>query len=200
MIVTQLSALLDACVIFPYTLSDTLFRAAERGLYQVCFSVQILDEATRNRVKRGRMTPLGAAKFQTIVSAAFPEALTPAPAELAGILTNDPKDRHVLASAIAAKVDFIVTSNLKDFPIAALTPWNIGAVSPDDFLVVLCEAYGNAVLFELIAAQAASYKKSFDRNQPNKQPPVTDLELIGVLAKAQPLFARRMLDYRGELL
>jgi predicted nucleic acid-binding protein len=198
--VTKLSALLDACVIFPYTLSDTLFRAAERGLYQVYFSAQILDEATRNRVKRGNMTPQGAAKFQAIVSAAFPEALTPAPPELERVLTNDPKDRHVLASAIAAKVDFIVTSNLKDFPSAALTPWNIGAVSPDDFLVALCDAYGNAVLFELIAEQAASYKKSFDRNQPNKQPPVTDLELISVFAKEQPLLARRLRDYRGEIL
>jgi predicted nucleic acid-binding protein len=198
--VTKLAALLDACVIFPYTLADTLLRAAEQGLYRVYFSVQILDEATRNRVQRGTMSETGADRFQTILCNAFPEAIVPATSALENVLTNHPKDRHVLASAIQAKADVIVTSNLKDFSTVALAPWNIGAISPDDFLIGLCDEYGDDVLYQLIAAQAASYKKSFDRNRPDKQPPVTDRELISVFAKEQPLFARRMLDYRGEIL
>ena len=34
----------------------------------------------------------------------------------------DPDDRHVLAAAITARCDVIVTSNLQDFPEAAVTP------------------------------------------------------------------------------
>jgi predicted nucleic acid-binding protein len=120
--VTKLAALLDACVIFPYTLSDTLFRAAETGLYQVYFSARILDEATRNRVKRGSMSSTGADRFQKILCEAFPESIVTATAAFENVLTNHPNDRHVLAAAIQAKADVIVTSNLKDFPAAALAP------------------------------------------------------------------------------
>ena len=47
---------LDANVLYPFTLRDTLLRSAEAGLCQVYWSAQILDEATRNLVLGGRMT------------------------------------------------------------------------------------------------------------------------------------------------
>ena len=186
-----LPVLLDACTIFPYTLVDTLFRSAEQGLYQVYFSNKILDEALRNRVKRG-MTEAGAKLFHQKVIEAFPEALVEAPPELEALMTNDPKDRHVLAAAVSAKVDFIITSNLKDFPSTSLAPWNIIAIHPDRFLEMLCDEYSDATMYNIIVAQAASYRKSFDPQQPNKTPPVTTLELISVFAKEQPNFADRM--------
>ena len=49
-------------------------------------------------------------------------------------VANDPKDRHVLAAAIRGKCEIIVTFNLKDFPTAALEPWNIEAHHPSKFL------------------------------------------------------------------
>ncbi len=42
---------------------------------------------------------------------------------------------NVLAAAIVGRVDVIVTLNLKDFPVAALAPYNIEAQHPDDFIV-----------------------------------------------------------------
>ncbi|GAB3020406.1 hypothetical protein GCM10011376_23500 [Nocardioides flavus (ex Wang et al. 2016)] len=47
----------------------------------------------------------------------------------------DPDDRHVLAAAIKARAQVIVTNNLKDFPLAALEPWDMEAKSPDDFIL-----------------------------------------------------------------
>ena len=47
----------------------------------------------------------------------------------------DPADRHVLAAAIKAGAQFIVTPNLKHFPCAALRQWDVEAKSPDDFVL-----------------------------------------------------------------
>jgi hypothetical protein len=46
----------------------------------------------------------------------------------------DPDDRHVLAAAIKARADVIVTTNLKDFPAKTLEQWGIEAQHPDEFL------------------------------------------------------------------
>ena len=51
------------------------------------------------------------------------------------IALPDPKDRHVLAAAIAGHADCIVTANLRDFPSRTLSPLAIEAMHPDSFLV-----------------------------------------------------------------
>ncbi|MHB1486259.1 MAG: hypothetical protein ACYCS7_00925 [Acidimicrobiales bacterium] len=40
------AAVLDACVLAPITLADTLLRVAERELYRPLWSDRILDKAT----------------------------------------------------------------------------------------------------------------------------------------------------------
>jgi hypothetical protein len=60
----------------------------------------------------------------------------------------DPNDRHVLAAAIVGRCDVIVTTNLADFPQAALSQYGIKAQHPDEFLTnhlnlapgIFCEA------------------------------------------------------------
>lgn len=47
----------------------------------------------------------------------------------------DPHDRHVLAAAIKARAQVIVTRNRKDFPSAALEAWDMEAKSADDFIL-----------------------------------------------------------------
>jgi hypothetical protein len=46
----------------------------------------------------------------------------------------DPDDRHVLAAAIKAGAQLIVTRNLKDFPAKSLAQWDIRPKSPDHFV------------------------------------------------------------------
>ena len=46
----------------------------------------------------------------------------------------DPDDRHVVAAAIVANVDVIVTFNLRDFPRDKLKKYGIEAQHPDDFI------------------------------------------------------------------
>ena len=52
-----------------------------------------------------------------------------------GLKLPDPGDRHVLAAAIKAGAQVIVTANLKHFPAAALRQWDVEAKSPDDFVL-----------------------------------------------------------------
>ena len=52
-----------------------------------------------------------------------------------GLGLPDPKDRHVLAAAIAGHADRIVTANLKDFPQEVLDQHGIEAIHPDAFLI-----------------------------------------------------------------
>jgi len=131
------SVILDSCVIFPMPLCDTLLRAAEAELYEVHFSQEILDGATRNLVKKGRMTEVKAARFQEVIKNTFPEALIEVPASLVEVMTNHPGDRHVVAAAIVANAKVIVTDNLKHFPKEALEPYDIEAQHPDVFLTEL---------------------------------------------------------------
>lgn len=46
----------------------------------------------------------------------------------------DPDDRHVLAAALEAGAEFVITFNLSDFPSSELDKYGIQAISPDDFL------------------------------------------------------------------
>ena len=69
------------------------------------------------------------------MDAAVPQALVTGYEPLiAGLKLPDPGDRHVLAAAITGRADVIVTFNLKDFPEAALAPYEIEVLHPDEFL------------------------------------------------------------------
>lgn len=51
----------------------------------------------------------------------------------------DANDRHLLVAAIRCQADMIVTANLKDFPAAALVPYEVEAQHPDDFVLNLID-------------------------------------------------------------
>jgi len=179
-------AVLDACVLFPFTLRDTLLRTAEAGLYRPFWSEAILEEARRSLVEGGRASDAQARRLVRIMREAFPEAMVGDDLRLASSMPNNPDDRHVAAVAVRAGARTIVTSNLKHFrPL----PTGILARSPDDFLMELFD--GNRPRMEqLIVEQAAALKK----------PAVTADELLRALSKTVPAFARALtapLRHRG---
>lgn len=65
---------LDANVLFPFTLRDTLLRAAAAGFYQLRWSSQILDEMLRNLVRTRAMPEQRAQRLRAIMEREFPEA------------------------------------------------------------------------------------------------------------------------------
>jgi predicted nucleic acid-binding protein len=129
-------AVLDACVLLPASLRDTLLRLAETPrLYIPKWSNQIWAEVARNLESRRKLTPERIAHLTEQVQLHFPEALIEGYEKLVVLMTNDPKDRHVAAAAVKANAQVIVTSNLKDFPREPLAEWGIEAQHPDRFLM-----------------------------------------------------------------
>lgn len=183
------SVVLDACVLIPFYLRDTLLTTAKAGLYMPYWSQKILDETTRNIVLIAKKAEkdVSAEKIQNLedtMKTAFPEAMTEVPIGLEELMRNDPKDRHVLAAAVIAKADIIVTPNLKDFDDKALAPWNIKAQSPDDFLCELFEEYPDEMV-QVIQKQVQMYRRH----------PRTFLELLDKLSKQIPKFTRQLILY-----
>jgi hypothetical protein len=49
-------------------------------------------------------------------------------------MTNDEKDRHVLAAAVRAGAHAILTENVRHFPAESVKPYDIDVLTPDQFL------------------------------------------------------------------
>jgi hypothetical protein len=64
----------DANVLFPFTLRDTILRAAAAGFYQLRWSAQILDEMENNLVSKRTIPPDKAARLRSTMEKYFPEA------------------------------------------------------------------------------------------------------------------------------
>lgn len=65
------AAVLDASVLYPLPLRDTLLRIAETELYDAYWSGRILDEVVRNLVADGRASEEQARQLTDAMAAAF---------------------------------------------------------------------------------------------------------------------------------
>ena len=179
-------AVLDANVLFPASLRDTLLRIASAGLYRLHWSDEILDELRRNLISKRSMEPAKAQRLVDAMMRAFDDANVQGYELLIGTMTNDPNDRHVLAAAVHIGANIIVTSNLSDFPASALAPYEIRAQSPDAFLTDLFDAQPQRVT-TIIIEQAAELTN----------PPKTVQQTLATLAQHLPAFTslvRRQLE------
>jgi hypothetical protein len=94
--------LLDANVLYPFTLRDTLLRVAEQRFYQPRWTATILDEVTRNLIKNQQVTPAQAERLAAVMTRAFPSAQVEGYQHRVSMMTNQAKDRHVAAAAVHA--------------------------------------------------------------------------------------------------
>jgi hypothetical protein len=145
----------DASVLYPSTLRDLLIRLAQSGLVTAKWTDRILDEVfdslTRDR------PDLDAARLlrtRTLMVRAVRDCLVQGWTGLVDLVElPDPDDRHVVAAAIRAGAQVIVTANIKDFPAEELEPWGIEPRSPDDFVLEHVVQHGPAI--SLIVRQIA---------------------------------------------
>jgi hypothetical protein len=134
-------ALLDACVLYPTVMRELLLGAAAAGLYEPRWTPRIAEEWALAARRHG---PDGEAQTRgeiALAQARFPRVLAvPSPGVEARLWLPDANDVHVLAGAIAAHADVIVTANAKDFPRNILAEEGLSRADPDAFLLGLFEA------------------------------------------------------------
>ena len=109
------AVVLDACVLHPAHLRDTLLRLSERELVQPLWTPTILEELERSLTKREVPARLARRVIETM-EAAFESAMVRGFEPLVDSMTCDSKDRHVLAAAVHGDAGAIVTFNVRDFP------------------------------------------------------------------------------------
>lgn len=178
---SSLAAVLDASVLFPAAIRDTLLRAAGTGLYQLYWSDEILEEVRRNLVKSGRATPEPAQRLVDTMQRAFPEAMVVGYEGLIDRVANHPKDRHVLAAAVMGHAHIIVTDNLRDFPDEALAPFNLESYSADAFLTLLFDSAPDLMVQTVI-----------QQTNDLRSPPKTYIAVLDSLGKQAPTFAAKV--------
>ena len=136
MLIGRYSCVLDACVLHPAILMGSLLWLATERLYRPFWSDTIWDEWQRSLEKRFGEGNEALKMKRAMIESEFPEARVAPPEALFDCLKlPDPDDRHVLAAAVVAKADAIVTTNLKHFPPDVCDPLDIEVIHPDTFLV-----------------------------------------------------------------
>lgn len=126
---------LDACVLYPTLLRQMLMAIARAGLFEPLWSPRILGEWHHAAARSGVVEADLVRAEIALMESRFPGAsITPAPGVTETLHLPDPNDRHVLAAAIEARADAILTLNLKDFPTRTLGAHGVLRYEPDLFL------------------------------------------------------------------
>lgn len=169
---TPVTAVYDANILYSAPLRDLFIRLAHAGLVRARWTETIHDEWLGNVLKDNpQLSPERLARTRTLMNQAVRDCLVTSYEDLiASLNLPDPDDRHVLAAAIRAGANVIVTYNLKDFPAETLARVDIDAQHPDDFLVGLLDLAPGAV------CTAVKQQRQSLRN-----PPKTSEELLATL-------------------
>lgn len=131
----EFGAIIDTCSLFPYLTRSLLFCTAKCDFYRVhWFEKKILEELRKKLVRRGATSNKKINRLVDRLCAAFPNAIVPCLADLVNTMTNDPKDRHVLAAAVYGRCDVIVTENTQDFPLESTDPYKIRCLLQTNFV------------------------------------------------------------------
>lgn len=177
----RFSAFLDACVLVPIMLTDTLLRLADAELFRPLWSESVLRETLEAAI-----TVHADLQAEAIISrmdamrASFEDACVMGWEGLVpGISLPDPDDRHVVAAALKGRADVIVTFNAKDFPVDELQAFGIEVQHPDNFLLNQLDLDSNLAIAVLLDQAAAT-----------RRPAITPKALVERLARCGvPRFA-----------
>lgn len=166
------TAIYDANILYPAPLRDLFIRIAQAGLVRARWTETIHDEWARNVLKNNpALTFDRLSRTRTLMNEAVRDCLvTGFEGFIESLSLPDPDDRHVLAAAIHANAEAIITFNLKDFPTSTLSSHSIVAIHPDEFLISLIDAAPGQV--------CSAIKR---QREGLKNPPKTAEELLDTL-------------------
>ncbi len=164
----------DANVLYPAPLRDLLIQLATAGEFRAHYTAEILDEVFRNlAAKRPDLDPSRLAASRSQMESAVRGVLITGHMPLVPSLAlPDPDDRHVLAAAIKAGAQVIVTRNTKDFPDDALEPFDVETQHPDVFVDHLASLNPGLVIHAIRRISARLHN-----------PPKTPLQVLETLER-----------------
>ncbi|HKL69720.1 RSP_2648 family PIN domain-containing protein [Salibaculum sp.] len=132
---------IDACVLYPTVMRQMVLGVAEAGAFTPLWSDRIEEEWARAARKIGPEGETLARGEIAALSLRFPEAVVRVPpGKERRFWLPDPADIHVLAAAVSASADAIMTLNAKDFPRNVLAEEGVSRVDPDNYLVGVWQA------------------------------------------------------------
>jgi predicted nucleic acid-binding protein len=170
--------LLDACVLVQACLRDTLLRLFQKRLFLARWSDDIIEEVCRTLQMKLQKSPAQTDHLVLQLREYFADAWIEGYADLVSPMTNDPKDRHVLAAAIRGGCESIVTFNTRDFPASSTDPYNVAVYHPDEFLIDLYYLDAELIVHVL-------HEQGSDLN-----PPKSLQEILRLLQTACPKFVQ----------
>jgi hypothetical protein len=138
----------DASVIYPIRVVDLLIRLGLKGFVQAKWTDAIHNEWVENLLEaRPDLTRQQLESRRDQMNSAVRDCLVEGYEDLIdAIELPDPDDRHVVAAAIRAKAQAIISNNVADFPSDELARWDIDVQTADEFVVGLLLINRNLVL------------------------------------------------------
>ena len=124
-------------MLYPAPLRDLLIELAMTGLFRAKWTDDIHEEWIRSVLKhRADLTRAKLERTRDLMNSAVLDCLVRDYGSLIpAVQLPDPDDRHVLAAAIKARADAIITFNAKDFPEAETSKYDIEIQHPDEFIL-----------------------------------------------------------------
>ncbi|MFT4164921.1 MAG: PIN domain-containing protein [Microlunatus sp.] len=140
--------LADANILFSRTLRDYFLYAADAGAIEIHWSQQILDEMSRNLRLPLSLDHADTARLEELMNDYIEYALVdvdPTDITTAEGVDMDASDRHVLAAALSADADILLTDNTRHFPRDWMTEHGIELLNSRELLVRLADQYPDEV-------------------------------------------------------
>lgn len=185
------TALYDACVLYPAPLRDFLMRLSLTDLFRARWTDRIHEEWIEALLKaRPDLERIKLERTRDLMNSNVRDCTVTGYEPLVeGLQLPDAKDRHIVAAAIRARADVIVTFNLKDFPNPYLAGFGIEAQHPDEFISHLIDLAPGAV------CAAAKRQREGLRN-----PPKSVEEYLDALSRQHlPETVMRLSEFRHLL-
>ena len=164
----------DANVLYGARLRSLILYLAQTKLFRPRWSERIHDEWMRNVSARTGIATERLIRTRDLMNASVLDSVVVDFEALeSSLVLPDPSDCHVLAAAIIAKAEIILTFNTRDFPAVALDACRMEALHPDRFL--------SDLLARPSQAMADAVKRDFTHY---RAPPFTFEQYMEALAKA----------------
>jgi predicted nucleic acid-binding protein len=140
--------LADANILYSRTLRDYFLYAAAAGALEIHWSQQILDEMSRNLRNKLGLGDADTLRLEHLMNDYIEYALVDVKAgDLATVegIEMDPRDRHVLAAALSAEADILLTENARHFPAHWMADHDIELLTAAELLTRLAEVFPDSV-------------------------------------------------------